>query len=56
MSVSNLNIPAIEHSHLNLQNISPVLATVNSYEKHPEHRRSVLEKPILTKLVKSLII
>ena len=34
-TLSNLNIPAIEHSHLNLQNTDPILTTVNSYEKHP---------------------
>ena len=33
--MSNLNIPAIDHSHSNLQNIDPILATVNSYDKHP---------------------
>ena len=41
-AVSNLNIPAIEHFHSNLQNTDPILATFNSYE-------------ILTKLVKSFI-
>ena len=59
-TVSNLNIPTIEHSHSNLQNSDPILATVNSTEKvdQVDHaiRRSVSEKQILTKLVKSLII
>ena len=36
MSVTKLNLPAIEHSYSNLQNINPVLTTVNSYEKHPD--------------------
>ena len=31
---TNLNIPAIEQSHSNLQNTNPILATVNSYGKH----------------------
>lgn len=42
-TVSNLNIPVIKHSHSNLQNTDPILATFNSYE-------------ILTKLVKSFTI
>ena len=57
------NIPAIEHFHSNLQNNDPILATVNSYDKVQvlkelkighAIRRSVSEKPILKKLVKSL--
>ena len=32
---SNLNISAIEHSHTNLQNTDPIIAAVNSYDKHP---------------------
>ena len=31
----NLNIPANRHSQSNLQNIDLILATVNSYDKHP---------------------
>ena len=34
-TVFNLNIPAIEHSHSNLQNTDLILGTVNSYEKLP---------------------
>ena len=63
-TVPNLNIPAIEHPHWNLQNTDPILDTVNTDDKHPvwENKngsciwRSVPEKPILTKLVTSLMI
>ena len=33
--MSNLNVPAIENSHSNLQNNDPTLTTVNSYDKLP---------------------
>ena len=33
--MSNLNIPAIEHSHSNLQNIDPINYPNYSYFKHP---------------------
>ena len=38
-SMSNLNITAIEHFHSNLENTDPILATVNSYDKHPSIKR-----------------
>ena len=38
-TISNLNIPAIEHFHSNLQNNDLILATVNSYNKHPSIER-----------------
>ena len=36
---SNLNIPAVEHSHSNLQNTDPILATVDLYGEHPIIKR-----------------
>ena len=63
--MSGLNIAATEHRHSNLQNTDPILAAVNSYDKYlsiernkirHKIRHSVSEKPILTKLLKSLII
>ena len=63
-TVINLSIPVIKHSHHNLQTADPILATI--YMRNTEvleewkiiHAipRSVSDKPILTKLVKSLII
>ena len=38
-TVSNSNIPLIEHSHSNLKNTDPIIATVNSYGKHPSIER-----------------
>lgn len=37
--VSNLNIPANEHFHSNLQDADHILATVNLYDKHPSTDR-----------------
>ena len=39
ITVSNLNIAAIEYSNLNIQNTYPILATVNSYDKSPSIER-----------------
>lgn len=36
---SNLNRPAVEHSHSNLQNTDPILATVYLYGEHPSIKR-----------------
>ena len=36
---SNLNIPAVEHPHSNLQNTDPILATVDLYGEHPIIKR-----------------
>ena len=38
-TLSNLNIPPIEHSQSNLQNTDPVLATNKSGGKHPSIER-----------------
>ena len=64
ISFNYLNIPSIEHSHSNLPNSKPMLESIHMTnfqvlkEQKIGHaiRRSVLEKPILAKLVKSLII
>ena len=39
-TVSNLNIPAIERFSSNLQNADPILAIVNSHDKHPSIERT----------------
>ena len=38
-TVSNLNIRALEQYHSNLQNTDPILATINSHDKHPSIER-----------------
>ena len=62
-TMSKLNIPAIKLSHSNLQDAGPILAIVDSYDKHSNIERiknntcnSFSAKPFLAKLIRSLII